>query len=164
LHYRGRDADVEDRSALALFLARDVDEANGGRGSTPRQAASQIVVNTAPIPGTNGAARRRGESLIRETARVWAIFPHAPASLDPATLDPYADPAGAPSLEVTARRPDGSVEVLLWIPRQRHDWPTPYVLRTPVDLPAGTTIVVTSTSPRRDRTPPSTTVTLNLYR
>lgn len=156
LHYRGRDTSLEDRSTLALFFA-----AEGGR------PASQLVVNTAPIPGTNGVARRRGESTVREDARVWAVFPHAPASLDPATLDPYADPAGAPSLEVTARRPDGSVEVLLWIPRQRHDWPTPYVLRTPVHLPAGTTVVVTSTAPREGAAgeiPPSTTVTLNVYK
>ncbi len=151
LHYRGRDREVEDRSALALFLARE--------GGAP---ASQLVVNTAPIAGTAGTTRRRGESAVRDDVRVWAIFPHAPASLDAGSLDPYADPAGAPSLEVTARRPDGSVEVLLWIPRQRHDWPTPYVLRTPVDLPAGTTVVVTSTAPRADGTPPSTTVTLNL--
>jgi len=164
LHYRGRDTAIEDRPALAIFLARDVDEAKIGRGFTPRPAASQMVVNTVPVPGTNGMSRRRGESTVREDARVWAIFPHAPPSLDPVSLDPYADPAGAPALEVTARRPDGSVEVLLWIPRQRHDWPTPYVLRTPVDLPAGTTIVVTSTAPRADGTPPSTTVTLNLYR
>jgi mono/diheme cytochrome c family protein len=164
LHYRGRAEPIEDRSALAIFLARDVDETNVGRGMTPRQAAFQLVVNTAPIPGVSGVSRRRGESAVREAARVWAIFPHAPASLDPAGVDPYADPAGGPSLEVTARRQDGSIEVLLWIPRQRHDWPTPYVLRTPVDLPAGTTIVVTSTGPRADRTPPSTTVTLNLYR
>jgi mono/diheme cytochrome c family protein len=155
LHYRGRDARLEDRSTLALFLAPE-----------GRPSASQLVVNTAPIPGTNGDVRRRGESTVREDARVWAIFPHAPASLDAATLDPYADPAGAPSLEVTARRPDGSVEVLLWVPRQRHDWPTPYVLRTPVNLPAGTTVVVTSTTPRgaADGAPPSTTVTLNLYK
>lgn len=155
LHYRGRDAGVEDRPALALFFAPE-------RGSS----ASQLVVSTAPIAGASGTARRRGESTVREDARVWAIFPHAPASLDARSLDPYADPASAPSLEVTARRPDGSVEVLLWIPAQRHDWPTPYVLRTPVDLPAGTTVVVTSTTPRggADGVPASTTVTLTLYK
>lgn len=162
LHYRGRDADLEDRSALAVVLARDA--TTGGRGVTPRQGLSQLVVHTAPIAGRNGAVRRRGESAVRETARVWAIFPHVPAGLDAASLDPYSNPSAAPSLEVTARRPDGSVEVLLWMPRQRHDWPTPYVLRTPVDLPAGTTIVVTSTAPRADGPPPSSAVTLGLYR
>lgn len=151
LHYRGRDADIDDRPALALSYA----DQRGGE-------VSQVVVHTAPVPGTNGVARRRGEAVVREDTRVWAIFPHAPESLTPEDLDPYADPTGAPSLEVTARRPDGSVEVLLWIPRQRHDWPTPYVLRTPVDLPAGTTVVVTTTAPRADGTPPSTTVALNL--
>jgi mono/diheme cytochrome c family protein len=169
LHYRGRDTDLEDRPALALSWA-----------STSRLPAGQIVVNTAPMPATDGGGvpyaqapwgaggvmRRRGEATVREHARVWAIFPHTPASADPASLDPYADPAAAPSLEVTARRPDGSVEVLLWIPRQRHDWPTPYILRTPVDLPAGTTIVVTSTTPAAAGSAeiqPSATVTLSVY-
>lgn len=155
LHYRGRETDLEDRSSLALFFA-----------SEPRMRASQIVVHTAPTSAPDGAVRRRGESDLREDARVWAIFPHAPPSADPGSFDPYADPAGAPSLEVTARRPDGSVEVLLWIPRQRHDWPTPYILRTPVRLPAGTTVVVTSTAPGGAGSadiPPSTAVTLSVY-
>ncbi|MBM3819766.1 MAG: hypothetical protein FJW14_12240 [Acidimicrobiia bacterium] len=51
--------------------------------------------------------------------------------------------AGATALEVKAMRPDGSVEPLLWIREYRADWPTPYVLRSPVPLPRGTRITAT---------------------
>ena len=52
--------------------------------------------------------------------------------------------AGAKSLEVTAIRPDGSVEPMLWLKNYRADWPSPYVLKEPVTLPAGTRLVVTA--------------------
>ena len=48
------------------------------------------------------------------------------------------------SFEVTAHKPDGSAEVLLWIPRFHADWPAPFVLSEPAALPAGTSIRVTA--------------------
>ena len=51
--------------------------------------------------------------------------------------------ADAGSLEVKARRPDGSIEPLLWIREFRPEWPAPYVLRSPRPLPRGTTLVAT---------------------
>jgi len=59
-------------------------------------------------------------------ATVWAIVPSA------------GDVAR--SLELTARRPDGSVEVLLWIPRIHREWPQALVLDAPLALPAGTSL------------------------
>lgn len=123
LHYRGRDTDLEDRSSIALFYAP---------AGTP--VANQILVETAPAPGTERI--RRGESRLRQETRVWAIFPEAASR-------------GEGSLEVTARKPDGSIDVMLWIPNRHDEWPTPYVLQTPVLLPAGTTIKVTTTATGR---------------
>jgi hypothetical protein len=57
---------------------------------------------------------------------IWAILP----SVDSTTK----------SMELTARRPNGSTEVLLWIPEVRHEWPQALVLQDPVTLPAGTTL------------------------
>jgi hypothetical protein len=51
---------------------------------------------------------------------------------------------GGRSIELRARRPDGSVDVLLWIREFRQDWQTPYVFRRPVALPAGTVIQATA--------------------
>jgi hypothetical protein len=44
------------------------------------------------------------------------------------------------SIEVRARTPDGSIEPLLLIREFAQQWQTPYVLRRPVTLPAGSVI------------------------
>jgi Cu/Ag efflux protein CusF/cytochrome c5 len=45
---------------------------------------------------------------------------------------------GIPSVEVAARTPNGTTQVLLYAKDIPVDWPTPYVLRKPVLLPKGT--------------------------
>jgi len=51
---------------------------------------------------------------------------------------------GARSIEVTAIRPDGSVEPMLWVNNVRVEWPAPYILKDPSALPAGTRLVMTA--------------------
>jgi hypothetical protein len=51
--------------------------------------------------------------------------------------------AGVKSVEVSARKPDGSTEVLLFAKDTPVDWPTPYILKDPVRLPPGTVLSVT---------------------
>jgi hypothetical protein len=58
--------------------------------------------------------------------RIWAIVPSASGT--------------TASVELTARRPDGTVDVLLWMPEFHHEWPHALVLDQPVSLPAGTTL------------------------
>ena len=43
--------------------------------------------------------------------------------------------AGLTAIEVSARRPDGSTEILLFARDPPIDWPTPYIFRDPVFLP-----------------------------
>jgi hypothetical protein len=50
---------------------------------------------------------------------------------------------GSRSLEVRARKPDGTIEVLLLVRNVLHDWPTPYILGTPVRLPKGSQLSAT---------------------
>jgi len=50
--------------------------------------------------------------------------------------------AGVKSIEVSARRPDGSTAVLLFAKDIPIDWPTPYILKEPVMLARGTVLVV----------------------
>jgi hypothetical protein len=52
--------------------------------------------------------------------------------------------SGARTFEVTAIRPDGSVEPMLWLNNYLADWPTSYRLKEPVALPAGTRLVLTA--------------------
>ncbi len=47
---------------------------------------------------------------------------------------------GGRSVELRAKRPDGSFEPLVWIRNFRQDWQAPYVFRQPVSLPAGSVI------------------------
>jgi hypothetical protein len=54
-------------------------------------------------------------------------------------IRPAQVPGGA-SLQVTARRPDGSVEPLLWLYRYEPRFPRTWVYRDPLPLPAGTVV------------------------
>ena len=51
---------------------------------------------------------------------------------------------GLKSIEVSARRPDGSTEVLLFAKDFAVDWPTPYLFKDAVVLPKGTELSVTA--------------------
>jgi len=80
------------------------------------------VDEIAVIPGGAAAVSRAGT--------VWAIVPSGA-------------PDGA-SLQLTARRPDGSSEILLWMPHVNRAWPAVLLLDQPVRLPAGTTVSLTA--------------------
>jgi len=74
-----------------------------------------------------------------------AIAAGSPARVDAASalwaIVPLGD-AATTSLEVTARKPDGTVSVLLWIPEYRREWPQALVVDDPVALPVGTTVTL----------------------
>jgi hypothetical protein len=53
--------------------------------------------------------------------------------------------AGVKSVEVSARRPDGGADVLLFAKDFSADWPTPFIFKQPVLLRRGTTLSVTAT-------------------
>jgi hypothetical protein len=65
--------------------------------------------------------------------------------------------AGVKSIEVSARKPDGGTEILLFAKDIPIDWPTSYILKEPVALPRGTVLAVTSY-------PPGISVTASTYR
>ena len=58
-------------------------------------------------------------------------------------LRPEVQP-GVKSIEVSARRPDGGTDILLFTKDPSPDWPTPYIFKDPVVLPQGTTLSVTA--------------------
>jgi hypothetical protein len=49
---------------------------------------------------------------------------------------------GMQSVEVSARKPDGTTEVMLFEKNIRPDWPTPYIFKKPVLLPRGSDLSV----------------------
>ena len=119
LHYRGDDREVEDSPAVDLYFADDSRLMPGPQDPAySRRAVREVAVSS-------GSAER-----LTTPATVWAIVPSADAT--------------AESIELTARLPDGSVHVLLWIPRYRPDWPHALALQDPMAFPAGTTMTLTA--------------------
>jgi hypothetical protein len=98
----------------------------------PTPSPSFLTVTPAPVAvaATKTNERVRGEITIKSAASATALWPK---------LGP-----GAKSLEVTAIRPDGTVEPMLWLNNYRAEWPTAYILKEPVALPAGTRLVMTA--------------------
>jgi hypothetical protein len=85
------------------------------------------AVNVAP---QKIGERIRTETTIKSATTVAAIWPR---------LGP-----GARSIEVTAIKPDGVVEPMLWVNNYRVEWPSPYILKEAVALPAGARLVMTA--------------------
>jgi hypothetical protein len=116
LHYRGREQEVTDRPTIDLYFA-DRSAGPDSGAADDRVGVLDDVVVRAGVPAR----------LAKATA-IWAIVPRADAS--------------ATSLELIARRPDGAVQTLLWIPDYRHEWPQALALQDPAALPAGTTLTL----------------------
>lgn len=139
LYYRGADADaLVDRSAVEVFFAP----------TTAKGRVDDLIVDAAPPPQRTGlvksspgggATRNRGVRRLMQPTTIWAVHPVVDASVS--------------SLELRAQRPDGSVEVLMWIPKVLHDWPLALVLQDPLTLPAGSVLtLVAELDPSQPRT------------
>lgn len=120
--YRGNMEDASGASELGLYF---LDRAAA-------QTPTAIDVTAASVnvaPGKKGE-RMRAETTIKVASTIASMWPR---------LGP-----GAKSLEVTAIRPDGSVEPMLWVNNYRAEWPAPYILKEPLSLPAGTRLLMTA--------------------
>jgi hypothetical protein len=73
--------------------------------------------------------------------------------------------AGVESVELRARKPDGTVQVLLLLQDVLPQWPTPYVLAAPVPLPRNTELLATVryNNSAAKASPAGFTVTVSLY-
>jgi len=118
LHYRGQDAPTVDNTMIALFSARE---------NQPRELTS-LTVGSHEASNNKAGTLQKTQAALTHEALVWGI-----------RTEPLID---GTSLEVTARKPDGTIEVLLWIPEARAEWPSPYIFQDPVRLPAGTVITL----------------------
>jgi len=91
-----------------------------GRGT---RCTSDIVVGGVPT-----AATVRATAAVTADTAVLALLPELPPE--------------AASIEVTASRPDGTRTTLLFAKDLLPAWPTPYILETPVALPAGSVLTM----------------------
>lgn len=120
--YRGTEEDAAGTGELGLYFS----------DRKPAQVAVPIEISAKPVSVAAGQAseRVRTEFTIKSATNAAALWPRLGV--------------GATSVEVTAIRPDGVVEPLLWLKDYRADWPSSYVFRQPVALPAGTRLAVTA--------------------
>lgn len=119
--YRSQYEEGSGESEIGLYFA--------GKSAQPASAMSVAAPAIAVAPGKKGERLRR-ELTIKNAVDVKALWPNLGA--------------GARSFEVTAIRADGTVEPLLWLNNYRAEWPTSYVLKEPVTLPAGTRVLMTA--------------------
>jgi hypothetical protein len=97
-------------------------------------AQTTTALELAP-PAISIAAGKKGERIRSEITVKAAVHVSA--------LWPMLGPGGT-SLEITALRPDGTVEPMLWLNNYRTEWPTSYILKEPIALPAGTRLMMTA--------------------
>jgi hypothetical protein len=120
VHYGRSDETIVDRGTLGLFFARQ----------PPPDTVSDLVVDA------------RGDVLAGATSQRFHAQAVLAADTDILALRPEVWP-GIRSIEVSARRPDGGTDVLLFAKDIPLDWPTPYILESPVRLRRGTALGVT---------------------
>ena len=122
VHYRKKGEAASDRSTVGLYFAKE-QAVRGLRGVTISAPETAVAA---------GAARQRVQAsyLVNEPAEALAVRP---------LLFPFGK-----SVEVTARRPDGTAEVLIWARDYRDDWQPTYHFRKPIALPKGTRVEVTA--------------------
>jgi hypothetical protein len=148
--YSGASEPVTDKPQLALYFA-----------SAPPPA---------PVMTTTVRAVSDAKTPERFVAEFKATDARALISMRPEVA------AGARSFEIKLIRPDGSRDVLLWVKDAHQLWPTPYVFKKPVLLPAGSVLqavaydesgadILASSKPRSGEggAGPRFTLTLNHY-
>lgn len=119
VHYRGAGEAAKDVSSVGLYFSK----------TTPRKRVSEIAINT--------------DAMIRASTQPQRIVASFIAQAD--TVAIAIRPASHPlitSLQVTAYRPDGSQEVLIWVRGHQWDWSPTYYLKRGAPAPKGTRIEV----------------------
>jgi hypothetical protein len=86
----------------------------------------------ATIPGPQQVINGGSELILCEPVAAAAVTPR--------------DLTDGGSMEVTAYKPDGAVQHLIWLRHYRESWTRTYWFREPIRLPAGTRVVVYATA------------------
>ena len=82
------------------------------------------------VAARNGSRRFQAETVLAADTALLALRPDVVP--------------GLASIEVVARRADGTTDVLLFAKDIPFEWPTPYIFRDPVRLRRGTKVAVTA--------------------
>lgn len=123
IYFRAANERVEERGQLGLYFA----------SKDPARTATDLTLSSAPIAGqvtaSPGVTRFSASTRLETPSIVLALNPQVPP--------------GVTSFTVNARQPNGVVTPLLLVRDVLPEWPTPYILKTPLRFPAGTQLSVT---------------------
>ena len=111
---------VVDTPRLGLYFA----------ANRPARAMATTVIEPQQASATGGVASRMTARFV--VPRDTSIFEIRPEM-----------GAGGRSIEVKAKRPDGSSQVLMWIKKFRQEWQTSYTFRKPLTLPKDSIVQAT---------------------
>jgi hypothetical protein len=117
--YQPADTTVVETPRLGLYFAA---------ARPAREMATTVIQPPSAAPA--GAPRMTATSVLSKDTSIFELRPE---------LGP-----GGRSIEVKAKRPDGSSQVLLWIKKFRQEWQTSYVFDKPVTLPKGSVVQATA--------------------
>lgn len=120
IYYRGANVPVQDSGTIGLYWS----------SVAPSETTAELPVVTTPGAAADAAG------LLKATGSLMLKADTTILAFKPAVQD------GLESLAVGARRPDGRVQVMLLVRDPLPEWPTPYILKAPIRLPAGTEIFV----------------------
>ena len=116
IHSYGSSELVTEHASLGLYFATQ----------PSRRTVANMAINTSW--GAGSPRKLLGSRRLEEDAGILALQPE---------IHP-----GIQSIEVSARKPDGTTQILLFARKIPLEWPTPYVLREPISLPKGTQLSV----------------------
>lgn len=119
--YSSTEEDVTDRSELGLYF----EDAKG-----PVASATDLAAPAATLAPGQTAHRVRTEMKLPAATRVLGFWPEPGES--------------AKSVEITAVTPEGMATPLLWINEYHPQWRSPYFMESPVDLPRGSRLLMTT--------------------
>jgi hypothetical protein len=120
VQYRGADETITDRSEVGLYFAPE----------RPAHTATNLVIEPRAAATSTEIQRLRGEMVLPSDTVAFAVWPE----ISPTNR----------SLEISAIKPDGVIEPLLWVNSAGPGWRTPYLFRDPITLSRGTKIAVTA--------------------
>ena len=119
IYYRGAKEKIVDQGILGLFFA----------GEPAPKAVSDLVLEAqGEVPAAAVSHKFRATSRLAVDTDLFALR--------------LESKPGVQSIEVSARKPDGTTEVMLFDKNVRPEWPTPYVFKEPVSLPKGAELSV----------------------
>jgi len=122
-HYQHVNQTVVDRGVVGVVFA--------DAGTAPSQAPADMVLEAkGDVPAGATAKRFHAQTVLPSDTVLLAMRPEVVP--------------GVTSVEVSARRPDGGTDVLLFEKDIPLDWPTPFVFADPVILRRGTSLSVTA--------------------